>query len=31
VWVDDAPGGGAAFRVALHVPADEWREAADVR
>ena len=31
VWVDDAPGGGAAFRVALHLPADEWRETADVR
>ncbi|MFM7271271.1 MAG: ATP-binding protein [Actinomycetes bacterium] len=30
VWVEDAPGGGAAFRVALHAPADEWREAADV-
>ncbi|MEY3361588.1 MAG: hypothetical protein RL531_1307 [Actinomycetota bacterium] len=31
VWVDDAPGGGAAFRVALHVPVDDRKEAADVR
>jgi signal transduction histidine kinase len=30
VWVEDAPGGGAAFRVALHAPADDWREAVDV-
>ena len=30
VYVEDAPGGGAAFRVVLHTPADDRREEAHV-
>ncbi len=31
VYVEDAPGGGAAFRVVLHTPADDRREDAHVQ
>ncbi len=30
VYVEDAPGGGAAFRVVLHTPSDDRREGARV-
>ena len=30
VYVEDAPGGGAAFRVVLHTPVDDRREEAHV-